>query len=88
MQVRKRGRLLANLTNRGTAEWPLKGLEAGSVYEVSIYASNGKGQSPRTSAVIFTTQDPGTTLLPSRIAGRSIDYISYVDIFNYIWRSL
>ncbi|KAG8305588.1 hypothetical protein J6590_067549 [Homalodisca vitripennis] len=67
-EVTVRGRLVANLTNRDAPEFSLLELEPGTAYDVTVFSSNGKGRSQRGTHVTAATQDPGTTLLPSRIA--------------------
>lgn len=71
-EVWTRGRLTANLTNRDVPEFSLTELEPGTSYDVTVYSTNGKGRSHRGTHVTAATQDPGTTLLPSRIAGDAI----------------
>ncbi|XP_054263160.1 neural cell adhesion molecule 2-like [Macrosteles quadrilineatus] len=67
-EVWVRGRLTANLTNRDAPEFSLTELEPGTSYDVTVYSSNGKGRSHRGTQITAATQDPGTTLLPSRSA--------------------
>lgn len=68
-EVTLRGRLVANLTSHESADFGLTGLEPGTAYDVTVFSSNGKGRSLRGVTVTVVTHDPGTTLLPSRIAG-------------------